>query len=153
MCSNETELERVVRVKGAMVDDNAEHCVGDSSSEANLSCLGFHRKDQYLLSPVNCWYLVLHQTRRESRDHATLNDIFMNNVIVRLSQISEDVIRLFKKVGKGATPPAQISLPQADHDKIASQIWFGGVGPGGHVCCRVQGPRARCGVPDSESES
>uniref|UniRef100_A0A8C8BN72 SLIT-ROBO Rho GTPase-activating protein 1 n=1 Tax=Otus sunia TaxID=257818 RepID=A0A8C8BN72_9STRI len=36
-------------------------------------------------------------TRRESRDHATLNDIFMNNVIVRLSQISEDVIRLFKK--------------------------------------------------------
>ena len=76
----------------------------DSSIEANLSCLGFHRKDQYLLSPVNCWYLVLHQTRRESRDHATLNDIFMNNVIVRLSQISEDVIRLFKKVGKRATP-------------------------------------------------
>ncbi|XP_024211060.1 SLIT-ROBO Rho GTPase-activating protein 3 isoform X5 [Homo sapiens] len=58
------------------------------------------KKDQYLLSPVNCWYLVLHQTRRESRDHATLNDIFMNNVIVRLSQISEDVIRLFKKVMK-----------------------------------------------------
>lgn len=47
---------------------------------------------------MNCWYLVLTQTRRESRDHATLNDIFMNNVIVRLSQISEDVIRLFKKV-------------------------------------------------------
>lgn len=56
------------------------------------------RKDQHLLSPVNCWYLVLTQTRRESRDHATLNDIFTNNVIVRLSQISEDVIRLFKKV-------------------------------------------------------
>ncbi|XP_064422364.1 SLIT-ROBO Rho GTPase-activating protein 3 isoform X2 [Latimeria chalumnae] len=55
------------------------------------------KKDQHLLSPVNCWYLVLSQTRRESRDHATLNDIYMNNVIVRLSQISEDVIRLFKK--------------------------------------------------------
>ncbi|XP_041080173.1 SLIT-ROBO Rho GTPase-activating protein 3 isoform X2 [Polyodon spathula] len=55
------------------------------------------KKDQHLLSPVNCWYLVLNQTRRESRDHATLNDIYMNNVIVRLSQISEDVIRLFKK--------------------------------------------------------
>lgn len=83
--------------------DTVEHGLDDSSNEANLSCLGFHRKDQYLLSPVNCWYLVLHQTRRESRDHATLNDIFMNNVIVRLSQISEDVIRLFKKVGKRAT--------------------------------------------------
>ncbi|XP_069499570.1 SLIT-ROBO Rho GTPase-activating protein 3 isoform X2 [Ambystoma mexicanum] len=55
------------------------------------------KKDQHLLSPVNCWYLVLSQTRRESKDHATLNDIFMNNVIVRLSQISDDVIRLFKK--------------------------------------------------------
>ncbi|XP_064154858.1 SLIT-ROBO Rho GTPase-activating protein 3 isoform X2 [Anguilla rostrata] len=55
------------------------------------------RKDQHLLSPVNCWYLVLNQTRRESRDHATLNDIYTNNVIVRLSQVGEDVIRLFKK--------------------------------------------------------
>ncbi|KAM6981031.1 SLIT-ROBO Rho GTPase-activating protein 3 isoform 2-T2 [Aplochiton taeniatus] len=55
------------------------------------------KKDQHLLSSVNCWYLVLSQTRRESRDHATLNDIYTNNVIVRLAQISEDVIRLFKK--------------------------------------------------------
>ncbi|KAJ8361176.1 hypothetical protein SKAU_G00177010 [Synaphobranchus kaupii] len=55
------------------------------------------KKEQHLLSSVNCWYLVLNQTRRESRDHATLNDIYTNNVIVRLSQISEDVIRLFKK--------------------------------------------------------
>ncbi|TVK90538.1 SLIT-ROBO Rho GTPase-activating protein 3 [Bagarius yarrelli] len=55
------------------------------------------RKDQHLLSTVNCWYLILNQTRRESRDYATLNDIYTNNVIVRLAQISEDVIRLFKK--------------------------------------------------------
>ncbi|XP_042195385.1 SLIT-ROBO Rho GTPase-activating protein 3 isoform X2 [Callorhinchus milii] len=55
------------------------------------------RKDQHLLSPVNCWYLILNQTRRESKDHATLNDIYTNNIIVRLAQISEDVIRLFKK--------------------------------------------------------
>ncbi|XP_069796005.1 SLIT-ROBO Rho GTPase-activating protein 3 isoform X4 [Narcine bancroftii] len=55
------------------------------------------RKDQHLLSPVNCWYLILNQTRRESKDHATLNDIYTNNIIVRLTQISEDVIRLFKK--------------------------------------------------------
>uniref|UniRef100_A0A8C6PFT1 SLIT-ROBO Rho GTPase-activating protein 3 n=1 Tax=Nothobranchius furzeri TaxID=105023 RepID=A0A8C6PFT1_NOTFU len=55
------------------------------------------KKDQHLLSSVNCWYLLLNQTRRESRDHATLGDIYTNNVIVRLTQISEDVIRLFKK--------------------------------------------------------
>uniref|UniRef100_A0A096LSD5 SLIT-ROBO Rho GTPase activating protein 3 n=1 Tax=Poecilia formosa TaxID=48698 RepID=A0A096LSD5_POEFO len=57
----------------------------------------FNKKDQHLLSSVNCWYLLLNQTRRESRDHATLSDIYTNNVIVRLAQISEDVIRLFKK--------------------------------------------------------
>ncbi|XP_076003346.1 SLIT-ROBO Rho GTPase-activating protein 3 isoform X1 [Genypterus blacodes] len=55
------------------------------------------KKDQHLLSSVNSWYLVLNQTRRESRDHATLSDIYTNNVIMRLAQISEDVIRLFKK--------------------------------------------------------
>uniref|UniRef100_A0AAQ4QDT8 SLIT-ROBO Rho GTPase activating protein 3 n=1 Tax=Gasterosteus aculeatus aculeatus TaxID=481459 RepID=A0AAQ4QDT8_GASAC len=54
-------------------------------------------KDQNLVSTVNCWYLVLDQTRRESRDHATLSDIYNNNVIVRLAHVGEDVIRLFKK--------------------------------------------------------
>ncbi|KAF7662938.1 hypothetical protein LDENG_00223520 [Lucifuga dentata] len=55
------------------------------------------KKDQNLLSTVNCWYLVLDQTRRESRDHATLSDIYNNNFIVRLAHVGEDVIRLFKK--------------------------------------------------------
>ncbi|XP_055724920.1 SLIT-ROBO Rho GTPase-activating protein 3-like isoform X2 [Salvelinus fontinalis] len=58
------------------------------------------KKDQNLLSTVNCWYLVLNQTRRESRDHATLSDLYNNNVIVRLAHVGEDVIRLFKKVMK-----------------------------------------------------
>ncbi|KAK2101903.1 SLIT-ROBO Rho GTPase-activating protein 1 [Saguinus oedipus] len=56
------------------------------------------RKDQNLLSPVNCWYLLLNQVRRESKDHATLSDIYLNNVIMRFMQISEDSTRMFKKV-------------------------------------------------------
>lgn len=74
------------------------------------------RKDQNLVSTVNCWYLVLEQTRRESRDHATLSDIYNNNVIVRLAHVGEDVIRLFKKVrvragwtGLDAPPPVTFS--------------------------------------------
>uniref|UniRef100_A0A4W3HT98 SLIT-ROBO Rho GTPase activating protein 1 n=1 Tax=Callorhinchus milii TaxID=7868 RepID=A0A4W3HT98_CALMI len=55
------------------------------------------QKDQNLLSPVNCWYLLLNQVRRESKDHATLSDIYLNNVIMRFMQISEDSTRLFKK--------------------------------------------------------
>ncbi|XP_069048161.1 SLIT-ROBO Rho GTPase-activating protein 1 isoform X2 [Lepisosteus oculatus] len=56
-----------------------------------------YKKDQNLLSPVNCWYLLLNQVRRESKDHATLSDIYLNNVIMRFMQISEDSTRLFKK--------------------------------------------------------
>uniref|UniRef100_A0AAX7SYL2 SLIT-ROBO Rho GTPase-activating protein 1 n=1 Tax=Astatotilapia calliptera TaxID=8154 RepID=A0AAX7SYL2_ASTCA len=56
-----------------------------------------HQKDQNLLSPVNCWYLLLNQVRRESKDHATLSDIYLNNVIMRFMQISEDSTRLLKK--------------------------------------------------------
>uniref|UniRef100_A0A3Q3BI72 SLIT-ROBO Rho GTPase-activating protein 1 n=1 Tax=Kryptolebias marmoratus TaxID=37003 RepID=A0A3Q3BI72_KRYMA len=57
-----------------------------------------YKKDQNLLSPVNCWYLLLNQVRRESKDHATLSDIYLNNVIMRFMQISEDSTRLLKKV-------------------------------------------------------
>ncbi|KAF5928303.1 hypothetical protein HPG69_014908 [Diceros bicornis minor] len=56
-----------------------------------------YKKDQNLLSPVNCWYLLLNQVRRESKDHATLSDIYLNNVIMRFMQISEDCTRMFKK--------------------------------------------------------
>uniref|UniRef100_H0XQU0 SLIT-ROBO Rho GTPase-activating protein 1 n=1 Tax=Otolemur garnettii TaxID=30611 RepID=H0XQU0_OTOGA len=56
-----------------------------------------YKKDQNLLSPVNCWYLLLNQVRRESKDHATLGDIYLNNVITRFTQISEDSTRMFKK--------------------------------------------------------
>uniref|UniRef100_A0A8C6UP08 SLIT-ROBO Rho GTPase-activating protein 1 n=1 Tax=Neogobius melanostomus TaxID=47308 RepID=A0A8C6UP08_9GOBI len=54
-------------------------------------------RNQNLLSPVNCWYLLLNQVRRESKDHATLSDIYLNNVIMRFMQISEDSTRLLKK--------------------------------------------------------
>ncbi|XP_019749755.1 SLIT-ROBO Rho GTPase-activating protein 1 isoform X4 [Hippocampus comes] len=56
-----------------------------------------YKKDQNLLSAVNCWYLLLNQVRRESKDHATLSDIYLNNVIMRFMQISEDSTRLLKK--------------------------------------------------------
>ncbi|XP_062843181.1 SLIT-ROBO Rho GTPase-activating protein 2 isoform X2 [Trichomycterus rosablanca] len=55
------------------------------------------RKEQTVLSPMNCWNLLLTQVKRESRDHATLSDLYLNNVIPRFSQISEDSGRLFKK--------------------------------------------------------
>ncbi|KAJ8260414.1 hypothetical protein GJAV_G00181830 [Gymnothorax javanicus] len=55
------------------------------------------RKEQTVLSPVNCWNLLLTQVKGESRDHATLSDLYLNNIIPRFGQISEDSGRLFKK--------------------------------------------------------
>uniref|UniRef100_A0AAY4EDN9 SLIT-ROBO Rho GTPase-activating protein 2 n=1 Tax=Denticeps clupeoides TaxID=299321 RepID=A0AAY4EDN9_9TELE len=55
------------------------------------------KKEQNVLSPVNCWNLLLSQVKRESRDHATLSDLYLNNIIPRFVQISEDSGRLFKK--------------------------------------------------------
>lgn len=71
-----------------------------------MAILSSFRKDQNLLSPVNCWYLLLNQVRRESKDHATLSDIYLNNVIMRFMQISEDSTRMFKKVALVTTLPA-----------------------------------------------
>uniref|UniRef100_A0A8C6PE61 SLIT-ROBO Rho GTPase activating protein 2 n=1 Tax=Nothobranchius furzeri TaxID=105023 RepID=A0A8C6PE61_NOTFU len=55
------------------------------------------KKEQVISSPLNCWNLMLLQVKRESRDHATLSDLYLNNIIPRFAQISEDSGRLFKK--------------------------------------------------------
>lgn len=43
---------------------------------------------------------MLFQVRRESKDHATLSDLYLNNVITRLTHISEDSARLLKRVSE-----------------------------------------------------
>ncbi|XP_018085166.1 rho GTPase-activating protein 4 isoform X2 [Xenopus laevis] len=55
------------------------------------------RKEQNLLSPVNCWYTLLNHTRQESRDHGTLSDVYTSHLIPRLAHIGEDLSRLSKK--------------------------------------------------------
>ncbi|XP_069501509.1 rho GTPase-activating protein 4 isoform X2 [Ambystoma mexicanum] len=55
------------------------------------------RKDQNLLSPVNCWYMILNQTRQESKDHGALSEVYTGFLTQRLSHIGEDVARLSKK--------------------------------------------------------
>ncbi|XP_038604206.1 rho GTPase-activating protein 4 isoform X2 [Tachyglossus aculeatus] len=55
------------------------------------------RKDQNLLSPVHCWYVLLNQTRQESRDHGVLSELYGTSLTQRLLHISEDVGRLVKK--------------------------------------------------------
>lgn len=73
---------------------------------------------------MNCWYLLLNQVRRESKDHATLSDIYLNNVIMRFMQISEDSTRMFKKVDSPHTAIACFRvaiLPTATEEKVAKE--------------------------------
>ncbi|XP_077139763.1 rho GTPase-activating protein 4 isoform X2 [Ranitomeya variabilis] len=56
-----------------------------------------HRKDQPLLSPINCLYMVLNHTRQESRDYAATSDVYSSHLIPRLTHTGEDLIRLTKK--------------------------------------------------------
>ncbi|XP_044124527.1 rho GTPase-activating protein 4 [Bufo gargarizans] len=55
------------------------------------------RKEQPLMSPVNCWYLILNHTRQESRDYAALSDVYSSHLIPRLAHTGEDLVRLTKK--------------------------------------------------------
>lgn len=58
---------------------------------------GFRKEQQHLLSPVNCWYIILNHTRQESRDYAALSDVYTTHLIPRLAHIGEDLVRLTKK--------------------------------------------------------
>ncbi|XP_072287363.1 rho GTPase-activating protein 4-like isoform X2 [Pyxicephalus adspersus] len=58
---------------------------------------GFRKEQQHLLSPVNCWYMILNHTRQESRDYAALSDVYTTHLIPRLAHIGEDLTRLTKK--------------------------------------------------------
>ena len=66
-----------------------------------------------MLTPVTCRNLLLVQVKRESRDHATLSDLYLNNIIPRFAQVSDDSGRLFKKVTHTHIPiyaPEQCSV-------------------------------------------
>uniref|UniRef100_A0A3P8ZAD6 SLIT-ROBO Rho GTPase-activating protein 2 n=1 Tax=Esox lucius TaxID=8010 RepID=A0A3P8ZAD6_ESOLU len=51
------------------------------------------RKDKEIVAE----YETQVKVKRESRDHATLSDLYLNNIIPRFAQVSEDSGRLFKK--------------------------------------------------------
>ncbi|XP_036596399.1 rho GTPase-activating protein 4 isoform X2 [Trichosurus vulpecula] len=55
------------------------------------------RKEPSLLSPLHCWYVLLQQTRQESRDHGALSEVLAGPLAQQLSHIGEDVGRLVKK--------------------------------------------------------
>ncbi|CAM4674033.1 unnamed protein product [Lepidochelys olivacea] len=55
------------------------------------------RREQDPPSPLQCWQLVLKQTRQAGRDHGALSDIYAGPLSLHLAQLSDDLGRAVKK--------------------------------------------------------
>lgn len=96
------------------------------------------------MSPLNCWAVLLQQTRQQSRESATLGEVLAGPLAQRLSHIAEDVGRLVKKVRP---------LPWAQEVRVAPGSAGGGGGWGvarGCVRWSSEDPHARPLHPQSK---
>lgn len=65
----------------------------------SLNCMLFFRREQWtLFSSYSCWQHLVEQTRTLSKDHAALSEIYSAHLVSKLSQVSEDIQRIYKKV-------------------------------------------------------
>ena len=64
--------------------------------------LSFHihcRRDGWqTFSSVQLWEQLVNHTKKSSRDHAALSDIYTCHIVQRCNQINEDLQRIYKKV-------------------------------------------------------
>lgn len=59
----------------------------------------FFRREQWpLFSSYACWQQLVTQTRNLSRDHSALAEVYSTHLVARLSQVMEDVQRIYKRV-------------------------------------------------------
>uniref|UniRef100_H2YF30 F-BAR domain-containing protein n=1 Tax=Ciona savignyi TaxID=51511 RepID=H2YF30_CIOSA len=67
------------------------------AKQRNLYAIKKEQPDLDLHSPVLCWFQMLEECQRESKDHQALSNIYGNHVVPRLQMVVEDSIRLHKK--------------------------------------------------------
>lgn len=59
----------------------------------------YNRREQWhLFSSYASWQHLVAQTKRQSKDHAALSDIYANTVIQRLNQVTDEVQRIYRRV-------------------------------------------------------
>ncbi|GLH12612.1 GTPase-activating protein CdGAPr [Gryllus bimaculatus] len=67
------------------------HCI---FYESEGSCV---REQWPLFSSYSCWQQLLNQTRNLSKDHAALSEVYSTHLVSRLSQVMEDVQRIYRR--------------------------------------------------------
>ncbi|CAG9864812.1 unnamed protein product [Phyllotreta striolata] len=55
------------------------------------------REQWSLFSSYTCWQQLVAQTKNLSKDHAALSEVYSNHLVNRLSQVMEDVQRIYKR--------------------------------------------------------
>ena len=64
-----------------------------------LSFYIHRRRDGWqTFSSVQLWEQLVNHTKKSSRDHAALSDIYTCHIVQRCNQINEDLQRIYKKV-------------------------------------------------------
>lgn len=55
------------------------------------------RENSTLFSSLQLWEVLIQQTKRTSKDHSALAEIYSNNIVTRCQQINEDLYRINRK--------------------------------------------------------
>ncbi len=62
----------------------------------------FCRRDGWqLFSSMQLWEQLVSQTKKSSKDHAALAEIYTTHITQRCSNVNEDLQRMYKKVRAG----------------------------------------------------
>jgi len=59
----------------------------------------FRREQWSLFTSYSCWQQLVLQTKNLSKDHGALSELYSTHLVSRLSQVTEDVQRIYKRVG------------------------------------------------------
>ena len=59
------------------------------------------REGWHLHSSLHLWEELLAQTRRTSRDHSALSEVYGGHITQRCNQVNEDLQRVFRRVSCG----------------------------------------------------
>lgn len=66
-------------------------------------CAHCRREQWHLFSSYGCWQQLVASTRRQSRDHAALGEVYTTTLVAQLAHLLEDVQRIYRKVGHQAS--------------------------------------------------
>uniref|UniRef100_A0A6P7G527 SLIT-ROBO Rho GTPase-activating protein 1-like n=1 Tax=Diabrotica virgifera virgifera TaxID=50390 RepID=A0A6P7G527_DIAVI len=93
-----TEIQDFFRRRGELELDYSKNL------DKLAKTLHFRHKEQKqkreqwpLFSSYTCWQQLVAQTKNLSRDHAALSEVYSNHLVARLSQVMEDVQRIYKR--------------------------------------------------------